>query len=812
MPRYDALEIERKWQDYWEKEKIYKFDKNADGEIYAIDNPPSFTSGTLHMGHALNHSWIDFIARYKRMRGYNVLFPQGFDCHGLPTELKVEKVYGIGKKDRDEFRRKCEEWTTDAIAKMKEQYKKLGYSADAENQYYETRMPWYKALVQYSLVEMYEKGLVYRSSQPVLWCPNCGTALAKAEVGYVEKEGKLYYLQFDVVGTDEKIKIATTRPELMFSCVAVMVNPKDARYKDLVGKKAKIPLVNREVPIIADEEVDMEFGTGAVYLCTYGDEFDVKWQRKYKLPVYISISPDGRMTGLAGEFAGIKVEEAREKVASKLKELGVLYKEERYIHNVLSHTERSTCMHPIELLPIPQFMIKVKPFLDEIKKAARSMKWFPDYMEGRLEDWANAMDWDWIISRQRVYGTPVPFWYCEDCGEIIPPNKEDLLKGKFVDPAKDKPPVDKCPKCGSTHIKGSLDICDCWVDSSITPLVVAHWKKDEELFKKAYPSYLRPQGTDIIRTWAFYTIFRDLILTGKPPFKHVVVNGMVAGPDGRKMDKSYGNVVPPEEVVDKYGADALRQWALEASLGEDYPFDWKKITYATKFQTKFWNASFFIGKHLEGFDPSYEPDPRKLRPSDRWILSRLNSVTDYSTRVLDKYEFGKALNAIRDFFWSEVCDNYFEMAKSRLYGDDEDEKEIARWVLYQILHKVTLLLAPFVPHITEEVHDLYLKRFTNSKSVHLLKWPEVDRRFIDPDIEKEGKAITGIASAVRGFKTKNQMSQKSELSRLTIYNADVLKHWEEDLKETLKISEIEFSKGIGKIPVEGSEVTLEIEK
>ncbi len=812
MPRYDPLEIEKKWQDFWDKEKIFKFDKNAPGEVYTIDNPPSFTSGTLHMGHALNHSWIDFIARYRRMRGFNVLFPLGFDCHGLPTELKVERVYGVRKDDRDKFRQKCEEWTTEAIDKMKEQFKRLGYSADMENEYYETRMPWYKALVQYSLVEMYERGLVYRSSQPVLWCPNCGTALAKAEVGYVEKEGKLYYLAFDVVDTDKKIKIATTRPELIFSCVAVMVHPDDERYRDLVGKKAKIPLADREVPIIADEEVDMEFGTGAVYLCTYGDEMDVKWQRKYKLPVYISIDPKDKLTSIAGEFAGLDAEEAREKVAEKLRKIGVLYKEEKYVHNVLSHTERSSCMHPIELLPIPQFMIKVKPFIEDIKKAAREMKWFPDYMEGRLEDWANSMDWDWIISRQRVYGTPVPFWYCEDCGEIIPPDKEKLLKGEFVDPAKDKPPVEKCPKCGSTRIKGSLDICDCWVDSSITPLAVAHWKRDDELFGKAYPTYLRPQGTDIIRTWAFYTIFRDLILTGKLPFKHVVVNGMVAGPDGKKMDKSYGNVVPPEEVIDKYGADALRQWALEASLGEDYPFDWKKIKYATKFQTKLWNASFFMGKHLEEFDPSFEPDLKRLRPSDRWILSRLNSVIDYSTDMLDKYEFGKALNAIRNFFWSEVCDNYLEMAKSRLYGNDDEEKNIARWVLYQLLMKSTLLLAPFIPHITEEIHDLYLKKFTGAKSVHLLKWPGVDKDLMDSKIEEEGKLAVAVASAVRGFKTKNQMSQKEELSKVTIYNGSSLRQWETDLKETLKIREIEFADGVGSIAVEGVDVSLNIEK
>ncbi len=814
MPRYDFEEIERKWQEKWLEDGIYKFDPEADGEVYSIDNPPSFTSGSLHMGHALNHSWIDFIARYKRMRGYNVLFPVGFDCHGLPTELKVEKVYGIDKKDRDEFRKKCEEWTTEAISKMKEQYMRLGYSADW-NEYYETRMPWYKALVQYSLLEFYKKGLIYRSEAPVLWCPRCETALAKAEVGYIPRKSKLWYISFPIVDngkkTEEKITIATTRPELMFSCVAVFVHPDDDRYKNLVGKKAFIPYVNREVPIMADEAVDKEFGTGAVYLCTFGDEMDVKWQMKYHLPVYISIDYQGRLTELAGEFAGMKAEDGRKKVAEKLKDDGYLVKVEDYEQNVLVHAERHSCMHPIELLPIPQWFIKVKEFTEDVSKASDNMSWYPDHMKERLKAWADSLDWDWIISRQRVYGTPIPFWYCKDCGEIIPPKEEDLLKFRFVDPAKDKPPVDKCPKCGSTNIEGSKDVCDCWVDSSLTPLMVAHWKKDDKLFEKVYPVTLRPQGYDIIRTWAFYTIFRDLILTGKPPFKDVVVNGMVAGPDGRKMDKSYGNIIPPEEVLDKYGADTLRQWALGASLGEDYPFDWKQIKYASKFQTKLWNASFFIGNHLEEFDPNSSFDKDKLRPADRWILSKMESVIALSTQALDKYEFGRALNAIREFFWHDICDNYLEMAKPRLYGDNEDEKLVARHVIYQLILSSVKMLAPFIPHITEEIHELYLKRFTGLPSIHLARWPET-KGFADKEIEKSGDIIVAITSAVRGFKTQNKMSQKEELSKLVVYNGSSLAEWETDLKEMLKINEIEFAKGSGDVPVEGTDITLMIEK
>ncbi len=435
-------EIEPKWQKFWLDEKIYKYELDEKRPSYAIDTPPPpFTSGTLHLGHVLSHTWIDIIARYKRMTGYNVLFPpQGFDNHGLPTELKVEKEFGISKDQPELFLKKCIEWTWQAIEAMRNQFIRIGYSADWDLEYH-TMDDWYKAAVQKSLIEFYKKGLLYQAEHPVYWCPRCRTSLAKAEVGYVEEEGFLYYIKLPLADGSGYVPIATTRPELMPACVAVFVHPDDERYKDVVGKKVKLPIFEREVPVLADEDVDPSFGTGAVYNCTYGDEQDVVWQKRYNLPVIIAINEDGTMNENAGPYAGLKTEEARKKIAEDLEKMGLLYKKEKIKHRVLRHTERSSCMAPIELLPKKQWFIKVKDFTDEIVKVAEGgINWYPSDMFLRLKDWAESMDWDWVISRQRVFGTPIPFWVCDN-GEIILPNEEDLP----VDPRFDKPPRGSVP-------------------------------------------------------------------------------------------------------------------------------------------------------------------------------------------------------------------------------------------------------------------------------------------------------------------------------------------------------------------------------
>ncbi len=405
-----------------------------------------------------------------------------------------------------------------------------------------------------------------------------------------------------------------------------------------------------------------------------------------------------------------------------------------------------------------------------------------------------------------MYGTPIPFWYCEDCGGIIPPDGEKLLKGVPVDPAVESAPVDKCPKCGSTNINGSTDVCDCWVDSSITPLVITKWKRNEEFFKKTYPVTLRPQGYDIIRTWAFYTIFRALILAGKAPFKDIVINGMVAGPDGKKMDKSHGNIVPPEEVLEKYGADCLRQWALSASLGEDYPLDWKKLIYASKFLQKYFNSAFLLHKTFSTLSKEEKSlDYKDIKIMDEWILGRLNEVKKEVTDLLDKYEFAKALEILRSFWWSEVCDYYLEMIKPRVYAGDK----VVGKVCYKLLDEFNRLMAPFIPHITEEIYHEFLNH-SETESVHLEEWPEYEAE--SPKVEEEvTKTVLNFVSAIRTYKSKNSLSLKEEISKV-IFHGPTTDKLREFIRETLLslfVKDISFEEeGAGEILLDNNSITI----
>lgn len=789
---YDPNEIEPKWQNFWLEEEIYKYKLDEKKPAYSIDTPPPFTSGTLHLGHVLSHTWIDIVARYKRMRGYNVLFPQGFDNHGLPTELKVEKEFGISKDQPEEFLKKCIEWTWQAIEAMRNQFIRIGYSADWELEYH-TMDDDYKALVQKSLLEFYKKGLLYQDKHPVYWCPRCKTSLAKAEVGYVEEDGYLYYIKLPIVGEEDYIPIATTRPELMPACVAVFVHPEDERYKNKVGKKVKLPIFEREVPIIADEDVDPEFGTGAVYNCTYGDEQDVVWQKRYNLPVIITINEDGTMNENAGKYKGLTAEQAKEAIVKDLEKMDLLYKKKQVHHRVLRHTERSSCRAPIELLPKKQWFIKVKEFTEDIVKVSEQIKWYPPDMFLRLKDWAESMDWDWVISRQRVFGTPIPFWVCKDCGEIIPAREEDLP----VDPRFNGPPISKCPKCGSTNLEGAKDVLDCWVDSSISPLVVSKWQKDEKWFSHNFPTSLRPQGTDIIRTWGFYTIFRTYILTGEKPWDDILINGMVAGPDGRKMSKSYGNVVSPEEVIPKYGADALRLWTALAPPGEDHPFKWETVDYNYRFLQKLWNIFRFAERHIKDFDYEEYKDI-ELEPLDKWILSRLHRLIKFATEELEKYRFNLLTRELMTFVWHEVADEYIEMIKHRLYGENEESKIKAKTALYELLYNITLLLAPLAPHITEELYQEMFKERIGAKSVHLLEWPTYREDRISEEAEKLGKLASEVIGAMRRYKNSHGLALNAKLKHVTIYtldNYDALKILEKDIAGTMNIEKLEIIKG-----------------
>ncbi|MCS7121590.1 MAG: valine--tRNA ligase [Archaeoglobaceae archaeon] len=741
---YDPNKIEEKWLKVW-KDEMYYFDWKSEKPHYIIDTPPPYPTGSFHLGHALNWCIIDFIARYRRMRGYSVMFPQGWDCHGLPTEVKVEEKYGIRKRDvsREYFKELCVKLTLENIEKMRQTARRLGFSIDWSKEYI-TMDPEYYSKTQLSFVKMYKRGLIYKGHHPVIVCPRCETTIALAEIEYREEKTKLNYIKFD-----DDIVIATTRPELIPACVALAVNPKDERYKHLVGKSVKIPTTEYLAEVLADDEVDPNFGTGIVMICTFGDRQDVKWWKKYNLELRCIVNNDGTLNEKAGKYVGLKIEDAREKIIEDLASEGRLIKQEEIEHNVGVCWR---CKTPVEIIPAEQWFVKVEK--EKILEAARKIKWVPDYMLKRLEDWVESMEWDWVISRQRIFATPIPVWYCNKCGETIVAKEEWLP----VDPTKEDPP-EPCPKCGGMEFKGEEDVLDTWMDSSITPLFICGWPKLKE-----YPTHLRPQGHDIIRTWAFYTILRSIALENEIPWYEIVINGMVFGEDGRKMSKSLGNVIMPEEIVEKYGADALRMWAASGVVGEDLIFSWKEVVAASRFIQKFWNLTRFVEIHLKDYEVS-ESDEKFLRDSDRWILSKFNRTLAETLDHMENYRFYEALKAIRTFTWYEFADNYIELVKNRLYAGSEEEKRAARFTLSYIHNSLTRMLAPIAPFLAEECWSkLY------NGSVHLQSYPKFEERFVDERYEEKGEEIKEIVAAVRKLKHDRGLPLNYPIKKIIIFS------------------------------------------
>ncbi len=749
---YNASEVEEKWMEKWNL-SMYHFNWGEDTRPqYIIDTPPPYPTGNFHIGNALNWCYIDFVARYKRMRGYNVMFPQGWDCHGLPTEVKVEEIHGITKNQvpRAEFRRMCRELTAGNIDKMRKTMLRLGFSVDWSNEFV-TMEPSYFVKTQKSFVRMYNNGYIYHEEHPVNWCPRCETAIAFAEVEYETRQTKLNFVHFD------KVDIATTRPELMAACVAVAVNPEDKRYSQYIGQDITVPLFGQKVTLIADEDVEPEFGTGAVMICTFGDKQDVRWWAKYGLPLIKAIDKQGKMTKAAGKYEGLNIAECREAVIADLKAAGFLYDQKPLEQNVGLCWR---CDTPIEILSEPQWFVKIDN--DGILRAADEIKWYPEYMKVRLQNWTGTMEWDWCISRQRIFATPIPIWYCKKCGEVMIAEESWLP----IDPNEATPK--KACACGSTEFEPETDVLDTWMDSSITALHVTGWESEHDL---RLPAQIRPQGHDIIRTWAFYTILRSLALEGKKPWDSIVINGMVLGPDGHKMSKSLGNVISPEEVTTQYSADAFRQWgAVGGSTGSDVMFRWKDVVSASRFLQKMWSIYRFSMSHLKGFgQEDIENFPvESLHIIDRWLLSKLNRLVDTATKEFDEYQFDSTFKAIRGFAWEVLADNYLELVKSRLYGDEPEGRRAAQYVLYRTIKTLSLLLAPFIPFFAEELYS----RFSD-ESVHTQAWPEVEESFINEEAEAAGELIKEITGEVRRYKSELGMALNAPLKKLEIYNANI---------------------------------------
>lgn len=772
-----SRDVEQKWQEKWEKDGTYAFDeKDRKRPIYSIDTPPPFTSGELHMGHVLSYSYFDFVARYKRMNGFNVYYPQGWDCQGFPTEVRVEERYG--KKPPREFRELCVEWTDRYIEKMKGQMKVLGFSPDWRYGY-KTMSDDYHKRVQFSLLRMYEKDLVYRGPHPVFWCPHCNSALAKTDTEEMERETTLHYLIFKCKGKD--LPIATTRPELLHACVAVLFNPADKKYRGYAHEDIETPL-GKKVKILPDKDVDMGFGSGLVMVCTFGDKQDIVWSYRHKLPVIEAIDENGRLIN-AGEFDGLEINEARKKIIKKLESEGKVIRRERISQVVKVHDR---CKRPAELLLSTQWFIRLKGKEDKIIKAAKKMRWVPKFAVHYLIDWAKHVEWDWVISRQRVFGTPLPFWYCRKCGKIHPARYEEL-------PVNPPEMGERKCTCGET-LTPETSTLDCWVDSSITPLIIGRWPDDMDFFSRVYPASLRPQGVEIIRTWAFYTIYRCMELTGKPPFKDLLLNGNVLAPDGKKMSKSLGNIISADKLIEKYSGDAVRGWsALSGAMAKDRPFSYQDIQYENSFLNKLLNASKFVKRAIEGYSPD-KKDEENLRVVDRWMLSRINRIVDDATVNYESFQFHHAIKSVQEFFWHELCDFYIEYVKYRLYQPaeyGEKSRRAAQYTLFHVLLKTIKLLAPIFPHMTEEIYQMFKKE----KSIHLSQWPVADKKMVDEKSEKTALLLNNIITEIRQHKAGKKLPLNTVLPSVTVHSYEDVKDIEEEITATGKIRELSVKKG-----------------
>jgi valyl-tRNA synthetase len=655
--------------------------------------------------------------------------------------------------------------------------------------------PDYMRRIQLSFIMLYEKGMIYKGVHPVNWCPRCETAIADAEVERVRVRGRLYTIAFGL-GEGDELLIATTRPEYIPACVAVGVHPEDGRYRHLIGGEARVPIVGRDVPIIADDEVDPEFGTGAMMICTYGDKADVLAVAKYGLPVINLVDEKGRMTDAAGQYRGLSVEEARRRIVSDLEGLGLL----RGVEEL--EQEIGTCWRcdtPIEILNKTQWFMRTRALTEEVEKAAMGMRWYPDWMRYRLIDWARSLRWDWVLSRQRVFATPIPAWYCKRCGRMRMAEREELP----VDP-KTAQPRGPCPNCGSSDFEPERDVLDTWFDSSLTCAIHAGWP-DRDDWRKLFPSSIHPSGQDIIRTWAYYLVVRHLALFGEAPFRSVLINGMVLGRDGRKMSKSLGNFVATPEVFGKYGADAARQWAAAGgSTGFDIPFRWGDVEYGVRFMRKLWNACRFVSLQLEDYDPEVEAEPELL---DRWMLSMLERVVKAATDWLEECQFMNAFETVRNFVWHVFCDHYLEAVKHRLYEGGEGRRS-AQAALHYAVKRILQLLAPVIPYITEEIYS-YMYSRGEGDSIHLTPWPKVNQGLIDPDAEEKGELIISVIRDLRREKNRRGIPLNRTIPHLTIYAEgeralEALRSGMNDIKETVKAQRFEVVRGSGgEVEVEG---------
>ena len=730
---YDPSQIEDRLYRKWEEKKYFHAEVDRSKKPFTIVMPPPNVTGQLHMGHALDNTMQDILIRFKRMQGYSALWQPGTDHAAIATEVKVTeklKEQGIDKKEigREEFLKHAWAWKEEYGNRIVSQLKKMGSSADWDRERFTMDEGCSKA-VKEVFVRLYEKGYIYKGSRIINWCPVCKTSISDAEVIHEEQDGFFWHINYPVVGEPGRfVEIATTRPETLLGDTAVAVNPDDERYTDIVGKMLELPLTDRQIPVIADPYVDKEFGTGCVKITPAHDPNDFEVGKRHDLEEINILNDDATINELGGKYAGMDRYEARKQMVADLDALGLLVKVVPHSHNVGTHDR---CKTTVEPMIKPQWFVRMKEMgqaaLDIIK--TDELSFVPEQFDKTYIHWLENIR-DWCISRQLWWGHRIPAWYCDECGETIV--------------SRETPTV--CPKCGCTHLTQDEDTLDTWFSSALWPFSTLGWPDKTPEYEYFYPTSVLVTGYDIIFFWVIRMVFSALEQTGKSPFKHVLIHGLVRDDQGRKMSKSLGNGIDPLEVIDKYGADALRLTLITGNApGNDMRFYWERVENSRNFANKIWNATRFIMMNMEKADCT-NVKLSDLTIADRWILSKVNTLAKEMTDNMEKFELGIAVSKVYDFIWEEFCDWYIEMVKPRLYNDEDETKAAALWTLKTVLIQALKLLHPYMPFITEEI---FCNIQYEEESIMISKWPEYTDEW---NFEADEAAVDTIKAAVRAIR------------------------------------------------------------
>ena len=812
--KYKTKDIETHWLADWQDSGIYRWDPSRGrDETFVVDTPPPTVSGSLHVGHLFSYSHQDFIVRYQRMRGKNIFFPIGWDDNGLPTERRVQNMYNVkcephihydqalkfergGKGDPEPISRRnfielCDVVTKEDEEAFRRLWTRLGLSYDWDQEY-ATIDEHCRRTSQASFLDLLENDEVYQADQPVMWDVDFQTAIAQAELVDKELPSAYHFLRFGVQDSDDYLVIATTRPELLAACGAVLVHPEDERYKDYIGKNAVTPLFHVPVPIMADPLADPEKGTGVVMVCTFGDQTDVDWWRQYNLPLRQVIGRDGHMLpvtfGAAGfqtldpdsanrvyeQIAGTYVKKAQKLIVEIAENTpGVIDRPREEISHAVRFFEKGD--RPLELIPTRQWYTKIMDKKEALLEQGRKIDWHPTFMSKRYESWVEGLNQDWCLSRQRYFGVPIPVWYrMDDNGE---PNYDERIV-----PALDTLPIDPLDDCppGFTEdqrdqpggFTGDQDVFDTWATSSLSPQVTSHWVDDKDRHQKLFPMDVRPQSHEIIRTWAFYTIVKAYLHEREIPWRNVVISGWILDPDRKKMSKSQGNVVTPEPLIDEFGADAVRYWAARARLGVDTAYDEQVFKVGKKLCTKLFNASKFAIGRFSDIDAAQLTPDAVTEEIDRAVIAELRPMIQRATDAFEAFDYAQALSLVEDFFWGTFCDNYLEIAKPRTYDEELTPGRLSAAATLRIVHRALVrMFAPYLPYLCDEIwHWAYSDDDGMANNVHKSPWPTVDElaNIPEPQLPKIYEDTLRVIDIVRKAKSDSNMSIKAPVAELEV--------------------------------------------